>query len=86
MKDDFLPLETNVFGPLDESGEVLLGREITTCPRQLELLSGLHQPNPDYDMQIILTDTKTLWRLVKQRVLRRLGSLLGAVYLISLRS
>jgi len=30
VKDDLLALETDIFGPLDEPGQVLLVREVTT--------------------------------------------------------
>lgn len=33
VEDDLLPLEADVFGPLDEAGQVLLGRDVTACER-----------------------------------------------------
>jgi hypothetical protein len=32
VEDDLLPLQTDVFGPLDETGQVLLGRDVTAWP------------------------------------------------------
>ena len=31
MQDNFLALETDIFGPLDETGEVRLGANILAC-------------------------------------------------------
>ena len=35
VEDDLLSLQTNVLGPLDESGQVTLGRDISTDSERL---------------------------------------------------
>lgn len=38
MKDDLLPLESNVLGPLDESSEVGVGGEVSSDSERSSLL------------------------------------------------
>lgn len=68
-KDNFLTLETNVFGPLDEAGQVGLGTNVLTC-------------NADVKDPVIKTcwrhtDAKVTGPGLEQRVFSGLGSLAG---------
>lgn len=72
MEDDLLPLQTDVFGPLDEAGQVLLGGDVTAWAR----LAG---QGDRAVTATTLTNAEGLRALLEERVLGDLGGLLGAV-------
>jgi hypothetical protein len=72
VEDDLLSLESDVCGPLDESGQVSLGGDVPTCKRG-------QRGRPTCREKKRLTDTEGSASLLEKRVLGGLGGLLGAV-------
>lgn len=68
-KDDFLTLEANVFGPLDEAGQVGLGTNVLTCT---PINDATHQRRDERH-----TNTKVTGPGLEEGVFRGLDSFVG---------
>ena len=74
-EDNLLALEANIFGPLHEAGEVLLGLDVLTC-RTDTLVSERNE----HEWQSGLTDAEVLGARLEEGVLLNLrGALVCAV-------
>ena len=69
-ENDLLALEANIFGPLDETGQVGLGLDVLTYRRSW-ISSSKTSSKTDH------TNTEVLRRSLEERVLSRLGGLAG---------
>jgi hypothetical protein len=67
VEDDLLPLQPNVLGPLDESGQVSLGGEVSTCKERTFRLESKRQTHGTRR-----TNSERPRLLLEQRVLSRL--------------
>ena len=68
MQDNFLALEADIFGPLDETGEVRFWANILTC-------RGVSMKIRYNGRSLERTDSEVLWSCFKQWVLLGLGRL-----------
>jgi hypothetical protein len=79
IEDDLLPLQADVFGPFDESGEVCFRTDILTCSTNLlSACAGSNKKQFERAGRRLLTDTKILGFALEQRVLLGLSDLGGA--------
>ena len=71
VQNDFLPLEADVFGPFDETGEVSLGPDVLACTWFKLSVENINRETTTRQR----TDTKVFGIRLEQRVLLRLGCL-----------